>query len=181
MQDNNQNPDSDSVPAPAWDSSQLHLRTWLDDIAAWLPAQHANYSPLIEYGYVLTSQGSVAAYNLDHALHCRSRLLVAHTFDSPSPRNPVFAALGPTAPPNLQATTRQTRSQAQAAASTAGSAAPATAASVSALPARTPDEAKRYIVAPELVDASDRKMMTSILQTITCPAARRSYAISANR
>eukprot|EP00965_Chrysotila_dentata_P210684 6186034-Pleurochrysis_carterae.AAC.3 len=111
MQDNNQTSDSDSVSAPSWDSSQLHLRSWLDDVAAWLLAQHSNYSPLIEYGYVLTSQGSVAAYNLDHALHCRSRLLLAHTFDSPSPRNPVFATQGSTTPANLQVATRQTRSQ----------------------------------------------------------------------
>eukprot|EP00965_Chrysotila_dentata_P066666 2207230-Pleurochrysis_carterae.AAC.1 len=92
MQDNNASTDTDSVSQPAWDSSQLHLRPWLDDVAAWLPAQHANYSPLIEFGYVLTSQGSVAAFNLEHALHCRSRLLIAHSFDSPSPRNPIFAA-----------------------------------------------------------------------------------------
>eukprot|EP00965_Chrysotila_dentata_P156888 5184073-Pleurochrysis_carterae.AAC.1 len=108
MQDTNTNTESDSVSAPSWDSSQLHLRAWLDDVTTWLPAQHSNYAPLIEYGYVLTSQGSVAAYNMDHALHCRSRLLSAHTFDSPSPRNLVFATQGSVAPPNLQATTRQT-------------------------------------------------------------------------
>eukprot|EP00965_Chrysotila_dentata_P035345 1175887-Pleurochrysis_carterae.AAC.1 len=92
MQDNNASTDTDPVSQPVWDSSQLHLRPWLDDVAAWLPAQHSNYAPLIEFGYVLTSQGSVAAFNLEHALHCRSRLLIAHSFDSPSPRNPIFAA-----------------------------------------------------------------------------------------
>eukprot|EP00965_Chrysotila_dentata_P143074 4727900-Pleurochrysis_carterae.AAC.1 len=112
MQDTNLSTESDSVQAPSWDSSQLQLRAWLDDVAAWLPAQHSNYSPLIEYGYVLTSQGSVAAFNMEHALHCRSRLLSAHTFDSPSPLNPVFTSQGSVAPSNLQATTRQTRSQA---------------------------------------------------------------------
>eukprot|EP00965_Chrysotila_dentata_P064687 2144916-Pleurochrysis_carterae.AAC.1 len=60
MQDNNPHTDSNSVSLPSWDSSQLYLRQWLDDIAAWLPGQHSNYPPLIEYGYVLTSQGSVA-------------------------------------------------------------------------------------------------------------------------
>eukprot|EP00965_Chrysotila_dentata_P256920 6212716-Pleurochrysis_carterae.AAC.3 len=109
MQDNNQTSYSDSVSAPSWHSSQLHLRLWLDDVAAWLPAQHSKHSPLIEFEYVLTSQGNVAAYNLDHALHCRSRLLLAHIFDSPSPRNPVFATQGSTTPANLQATTRQAR------------------------------------------------------------------------
>eukprot|EP00965_Chrysotila_dentata_P041374 1372422-Pleurochrysis_carterae.AAC.1 len=67
MQDNNSHTESDSVPQPSWDSSQLYLRPWLDDIAAWLPGQHSNYSPLIEYGCVLTSQGSVAAFDMDHA------------------------------------------------------------------------------------------------------------------
>eukprot|EP00965_Chrysotila_dentata_P107149 3540648-Pleurochrysis_carterae.AAC.1 len=86
MQDNISNVDSDTISPPTWDSS--HLRPWLDDIAAWLPAQHSKYSPLIEYGHVLTSQGSVAAFDMEHALHCRFRLLLAHTFDSPSPRNP---------------------------------------------------------------------------------------------
>eukprot|EP00965_Chrysotila_dentata_P159069 5254787-Pleurochrysis_carterae.AAC.1 len=169
MQDNIPTPDPDSVSLPSWDSSQLHLRPWLDDIAAWLPAQHSNYSPIIEFGYVLTSQGSVAAYD---ALHCRSRLLVAHTFDNPSPRNPIFAAQGTTLPQNLQATARQTRSQAQsAAASTAtGTAAPAASggsvSSSGGLPPLTTDEAKRYIIAPELIEATDRKMMSHILQTI---------------
>eukprot|EP00965_Chrysotila_dentata_P066716 2208655-Pleurochrysis_carterae.AAC.1 len=72
MQDNNNSNDADTVSAPTWDSSQLYLRAWLDNIAAWLPSQHSNYAPLIEYGYVLTSQGSVAAYTLEHALPCRS-------------------------------------------------------------------------------------------------------------
>eukprot|EP00965_Chrysotila_dentata_P134768 4457893-Pleurochrysis_carterae.AAC.1 len=88
MQDNINTSDPDTVSPPSWDSSQLHLRPWLDDVASWLPAQHSNYSPLIEYGYVLTSQGSVATFDMDHALYSRSRLLVAHSFDSPSPRNP---------------------------------------------------------------------------------------------
>eukprot|EP00965_Chrysotila_dentata_P165398 5462145-Pleurochrysis_carterae.AAC.1 len=133
MQDDINNADTDSVSPLSWDSSQLHLRPWLDDIASWLPAQHSNYSPLIEYGYVLTSQGSVAAFDytfdIEHALHCRSRLLVAHTFDSPSPRNPVFSAQGTSLPPNLQATTRQTRSQ-TAAPTAASTAAPTAASSV---------------------------------------------------
>eukprot|EP00965_Chrysotila_dentata_P144787 4782254-Pleurochrysis_carterae.AAC.1 len=108
MQDNITSTDPVSVSLPSWDSSQLNLRPWLDDVAAWLPAQHPNYSPLIEYGYVLTSQGSVAAANLEHALHCRSRLLLPHSFDAPSPRNPVFTAQGTAPTPNLQSTTRQT-------------------------------------------------------------------------
>eukprot|EP00965_Chrysotila_dentata_P006093 199662-Pleurochrysis_carterae.AAC.2 len=70
---NTNTPDTDTVSVPFWKSSQLYLRARLDDLAIWLPAQHAKYSPLVEFGYVLTSQGGVAAYNVDHALHCRSR------------------------------------------------------------------------------------------------------------
>eukprot|EP00965_Chrysotila_dentata_P127392 4213007-Pleurochrysis_carterae.AAC.1 len=104
---------------------------------------------------------------MEHALHCRSRLLVAHTFDSPSPRNPVFSAQGTSRPPNLQATTRQTRSQTAAPTAILSTAAPAAASSVSGsgLPPLTSDESKRYIVAPEVIEATDRKMMTAILQT----------------
>eukprot|EP00965_Chrysotila_dentata_P076002 2511711-Pleurochrysis_carterae.AAC.1 len=58
---------------------------------------------------------------MDHALYCRSRLLVAHSFDWPSPRNPVFAATDTTQPANLQATSHRTRSQAQSAAATTAS------------------------------------------------------------
>eukprot|EP00965_Chrysotila_dentata_P137944 4562618-Pleurochrysis_carterae.AAC.1 len=65
MQENNNTTDIDTVLAPTRDSWQLYLRASLDDIAAWLPSQHSNYSPHVEYGYVLTSQGSVAAYTLD--------------------------------------------------------------------------------------------------------------------
>eukprot|EP00965_Chrysotila_dentata_P092034 3038552-Pleurochrysis_carterae.AAC.1 len=61
---------------------------------------------------------------MEHALHCRSRLLMPHSFDSPSPRNPVFTAAGGAQPANLQATTRQTRSQAQAATTASGTVAP---------------------------------------------------------
>eukprot|EP00965_Chrysotila_dentata_P154050 5091718-Pleurochrysis_carterae.AAC.1 len=186
MQDNIPSSDPDSVSLPSWDSSQLHLRPWLDDIAAWLPAQHSNHSPIIEFGCVLTSQGSVAAFNLDHALHCRSRLLVAHTFDNPLPRNPIFVAQGTALPQNLQATTRQTRSQAQTAATStaAGTGAPAASggsvSSSGGLPPLTTDEAKRYIIAPELIEATDRKMMSHILKTITCSAARRTYSQACN-
>eukprot|EP00965_Chrysotila_dentata_P067237 2225184-Pleurochrysis_carterae.AAC.3 len=164
MQDNNITTDTDSVSAPSWDSSQLHLRAWLDDVAAWLPAQHSNYSSPIEFGYVLTSQGSVAACNLEHALHCRSRLLSAHSFDSPSPRNPVFTMQGSIAPSNLQSTIRRF-----------GRFCPCVHSCIRyrlRFAALTADEFKRYIIAPELIDATDRKMMTAILQTITCQGSR---------
>eukprot|EP00965_Chrysotila_dentata_P055224 1832684-Pleurochrysis_carterae.AAC.1 len=66
--------DPDTVSKPSWDSSQLHMRTWLDDLAIWLPSQQSDYATLVEQGYVITSQGKVAVYDLDHALAIRSRL-----------------------------------------------------------------------------------------------------------
>eukprot|EP00965_Chrysotila_dentata_P244558 6206049-Pleurochrysis_carterae.AAC.1 len=89
--------------------------------------------------------------------------------------------MAPRGPPNLQATTRQTRLQTAAPTATS-TAAPAAASSVSGsgLPPFTADESKRYIVAPELIEATDRKMMTAILQTVTCTAARRSYSLASN-
>eukprot|EP00965_Chrysotila_dentata_P108554 3586108-Pleurochrysis_carterae.AAC.1 len=58
-----------------------------------------------------------------------TEILRINIYDSSSPRNPVFAALGSTAPVNLQSTTRQTSSQSQGAPAqaTATSAAPAAA------------------------------------------------------
>eukprot|EP00965_Chrysotila_dentata_P036561 1217018-Pleurochrysis_carterae.AAC.1 len=165
---------------PIWDSSQLYLRAWLDDLANWLPAQHSNYAPLVEFGYVLTSRGSVTASSLDHALHCRSRLLVA--FENPLPCNPVFTTQG------TQQTSRQTRSQTQAtsvpaaAGGTAAAPASATTGTVSGLPPLSTDKVKRYIIAPELIEATDRKLKTTIrlLGTFSCKAARRSYASACN-
>eukprot|EP00965_Chrysotila_dentata_P082983 2737722-Pleurochrysis_carterae.AAC.1 len=67
----NDSEDPESVSKPPWDSSQLHMRTWLDDFALWLPTQYADYASLVEHGYVFTSQGKVATYDLDHALAIR--------------------------------------------------------------------------------------------------------------
>eukprot|EP00965_Chrysotila_dentata_P072494 2395283-Pleurochrysis_carterae.AAC.1 len=87
----NESEDPESVSKPSWDSSQLHMRTWLDDLALWLPTQCADYASLVEHGFVLTSQGKVATYDLDHALAIRDRLQQVYTFDDPSPRVPTFA------------------------------------------------------------------------------------------
>eukprot|EP00965_Chrysotila_dentata_P037809 1257201-Pleurochrysis_carterae.AAC.1 len=72
---NDASTDTDTVSTPSWDSSQLFMRAWLDDLAAWLPTKNADFATLVEFGYVLTSQGKVATYDMDHAIHCRSRLV----------------------------------------------------------------------------------------------------------
>eukprot|EP00965_Chrysotila_dentata_P043150 1433211-Pleurochrysis_carterae.AAC.1 len=87
----NDSEDPDSVSKPSWDSSQLHMRTWLDDLALWLPTQLSDYATLVERGYVLTSQGKVATFDLDHALAIRDRLQPLYAFDNPSPLVPTFA------------------------------------------------------------------------------------------
>eukprot|EP00965_Chrysotila_dentata_P225721 6194941-Pleurochrysis_carterae.AAC.1 len=83
---NDASTDTDTVSTPSWDSSQLFMRAWLDDLAAWLPTKNADFATLVEFGYVLTSQGKVATYDMDHAIHCRSRLIKSYTYDDPSPR-----------------------------------------------------------------------------------------------
>eukprot|EP00965_Chrysotila_dentata_P049866 1653128-Pleurochrysis_carterae.AAC.1 len=69
---NDASPDTDTVSTPNWDSSQLYMRAWLDDLAAWLPTKNSDFATLVEFGYVLTSQGKVATYDMNHAIYCRS-------------------------------------------------------------------------------------------------------------
>eukprot|EP00965_Chrysotila_dentata_P027755 922459-Pleurochrysis_carterae.AAC.1 len=40
----------------------------------------------------------------------------------------------------------------------------------------TPDESKQFIFGPELIDAMDRKLVNAVIETMSSPAARRSYA-----
>eukprot|EP00965_Chrysotila_dentata_P134984 4464773-Pleurochrysis_carterae.AAC.1 len=186
----NDSEDPDSVSKPSLDFSQLHMRTWLDDLALWLPTQLSDYATLVEHGYVLTSQGKVATYDLDHALAIRDRLQPFHSFDDPSPRTPTFAFVAPSAAQAAAGTagTAGPQTSSQGPAGTSGApAATATSASVSLStapfciprpPPLTPDESKRCIFAPEMIDAIDRKMMNAILETIASQAARRTYSAS---
>eukprot|EP00965_Chrysotila_dentata_P069293 2289972-Pleurochrysis_carterae.AAC.1 len=108
---------------------------------------------------------------MELALHCRSRLLVAYNFDISSLRNPVFASQGAASLSNQQTSSRQTRSQThststQAAAPTAAPALPVPSVSPSGLPPHSTDEAIYHIVAPELVDATDRKMIVGDTSTV---------------
>eukprot|EP00965_Chrysotila_dentata_P158534 5236491-Pleurochrysis_carterae.AAC.1 len=93
----NESENPESASKPSWDSSQLHMRTWLDDLALWLPTQYADYASLVEHGFVLTSQGKVTTYDLDHALAIRDRLQQVYTSDDPSPRVPTFTFGTPSA------------------------------------------------------------------------------------
>eukprot|EP00965_Chrysotila_dentata_P014384 476800-Pleurochrysis_carterae.AAC.1 len=44
---------------PSWDASQVNLRAWLEDLFPWLQTRNQSYAPLIEKGYVNTTQGRV--------------------------------------------------------------------------------------------------------------------------
>eukprot|EP00965_Chrysotila_dentata_P029536 981961-Pleurochrysis_carterae.AAC.1 len=181
----NDSEDPDSVSKPSSDSSQLHMRTWLDDLALWLPTQLSDYATLVEHGYVLTSQGKVATFDLDHTLAIRDRLQPLRSFDDSSPRVPTFAFSTPSTTQAAAGTAGpQTRSQALSGASAAPAATAASASvslstvpgSIPRPPPLTPDESKRFIFAPEMIDAIDRKMMNAILETIASQAARRAYS-----
>eukprot|EP00965_Chrysotila_dentata_P178920 5908745-Pleurochrysis_carterae.AAC.1 len=54
-------------PKPSWDASQVTLRSWQKDIQPWLLTCSPLYTPLIENGYVITSQGCVVAASTEHA------------------------------------------------------------------------------------------------------------------
>eukprot|EP00965_Chrysotila_dentata_P063338 2099118-Pleurochrysis_carterae.AAC.1 len=101
------------------------MRTWLDDLAHWLPTQQSDYATLVEHGFIITSQGKVATYDLDHALAIRSRLQQLYTFDNPSPCVPNFG-FGTAGAPQTGAGAigPQTRSQAATGSSAAPAAAP---------------------------------------------------------
>eukprot|EP00965_Chrysotila_dentata_P121116 4005810-Pleurochrysis_carterae.AAC.1 len=59
MQSQNKEHSNVSATQPSWDSSQISIRAWVDDVLAWTPTCDQSYAPLIEHGYVLTSHGRV--------------------------------------------------------------------------------------------------------------------------
>eukprot|EP00965_Chrysotila_dentata_P050061 1658579-Pleurochrysis_carterae.AAC.1 len=73
---------------PSWDASQVNLRPWLEDLFPWLQTRNQSYAPLIEKGYVLTTQGRVVVTSNEHAEHMFFRLDPTYSFESPSPINP---------------------------------------------------------------------------------------------
>eukprot|EP00965_Chrysotila_dentata_P230549 6197834-Pleurochrysis_carterae.AAC.5 len=151
-----------------------------------MSTQLLDYATLVEHGFVITSQGKIATYDLDHALAIRDRLQPLYTFDDPSPRVPQFAFVtAGTAQTTAGVPGPQTRSQLLSGVGPAP-AAPATPATVSLTtvpgsiprpPPLTPDESKPFIFAPEVIDATYRKLMDAILETITSQAARRAYTL----
>eukprot|EP00965_Chrysotila_dentata_P212938 6187337-Pleurochrysis_carterae.AAC.1 len=59
MQPSAKDPVTVSISQPSWDSSQISIRAWVDDLLAWIPTCEQSFAPLIEQGYVLTSHGRV--------------------------------------------------------------------------------------------------------------------------
>eukprot|EP00965_Chrysotila_dentata_P021247 703526-Pleurochrysis_carterae.AAC.1 len=68
MQSTNKEPSAVSNPQPSWDSSQISIRAWVDDVLAWIPTCDQSFAPLIEHGYVLTSHGRVVVTSKEHAI-----------------------------------------------------------------------------------------------------------------
>eukprot|EP00965_Chrysotila_dentata_P023547 780520-Pleurochrysis_carterae.AAC.1 len=73
---------------PSWDASQVTIRPWLEDLQPWLSTCNPSYTPSIENGYVITSQGRVVVVFMEHAESVFFRLETTYTFDSPSPISP---------------------------------------------------------------------------------------------
>eukprot|EP00965_Chrysotila_dentata_P131919 4361270-Pleurochrysis_carterae.AAC.1 len=59
MQPSSKEPSSISTTQPSWDSSQISIRAWVDDVLTWIPTCDQSFAPLIENGYVITSHGRV--------------------------------------------------------------------------------------------------------------------------
>eukprot|EP00965_Chrysotila_dentata_P088210 2912795-Pleurochrysis_carterae.AAC.1 len=133
----NDSEDPKTVSKPSWDSSQLHMRT-------------------------TCVRGSMTSLYgcLRNLLTTRHSLNTVYSFDDPSPRVPTFAFGGPSGVQAAAGTPGpQTRSQALSGA-IAAPPATATSASVSLTastvprpPPLTPDESKRFIFAPEMIDS----------------------------
>eukprot|EP00965_Chrysotila_dentata_P194895 6176658-Pleurochrysis_carterae.AAC.1 len=70
MQPSTKEPLTVSTFQPSWDSSQISIRAWVNDVLAWAPTCDQYFARLIEQGYVLTSHGHVVATQ-QRACHCR--------------------------------------------------------------------------------------------------------------
>eukprot|EP00965_Chrysotila_dentata_P158205 5226611-Pleurochrysis_carterae.AAC.1 len=68
MQPSSKEPSSVSSTQPSWDSSQISIRAWVDDVLTWIPTCDQSFAPLIENGYVITSHGRVVVASKEHAI-----------------------------------------------------------------------------------------------------------------
>jgi transposase InsO family protein len=172
-------PSTDSViPTPSWNSTQLTMRIWLDDLIAWLPTKSPSYATLLEHGYVI-NHGKVAVADAAQALQIATGTDTVYSIEAPSPRlisrgRPAPSATSTTTPSVLQTTTGQP----QPAASAPTPVAPTTS-TPSIPPTPLPSDLKdRFVIAPELIASYDRTLLETILSTINCVASRKSYALS---
>eukprot|EP00965_Chrysotila_dentata_P245664 6206698-Pleurochrysis_carterae.AAC.3 len=95
-----------SSTQPSWDSSQISIRAWLDDVHAWIQTCDQSYAPLIEHGYVLPSHGRVVVASKDHATAVYHRIYTPYSLHSPSPLDPVFNLSVASLPAAVRARTR---------------------------------------------------------------------------
>ena len=90
-------PSTDSViPTPSWNSTQLTMRIWLDDLIAWLPTKSPSYATLLEYGYVI-NHGKVAVADAAQALQIATGTDTVYSIEAPSPRLTSHSRLVPSA------------------------------------------------------------------------------------
>eukprot|EP00965_Chrysotila_dentata_P181385 5986887-Pleurochrysis_carterae.AAC.1 len=70
------------------------MRTWLDDLVAWLPTKSPSYATLLEHGYVI-NQGKVAVADTAQALQIATGTDNVYSIEAPSPRLPSRGRLLP--------------------------------------------------------------------------------------
>eukprot|EP00965_Chrysotila_dentata_P114890 3797309-Pleurochrysis_carterae.AAC.1 len=110
---------------PSWDCSHITIRSWADELLTWLPTENASYAPLIEQGYIVTTQGRVVVANANHAIAVCHRIFNPYPLHAPSPIDPHYDLTISTLPPAVQTRTRAAAAQAAATAA-GGSSQPAT-------------------------------------------------------
>eukprot|EP00965_Chrysotila_dentata_P052436 1739551-Pleurochrysis_carterae.AAC.1 len=157
---------------PSWDCSHITIRAWADELLTWLPTENASYAPLIEHGYIVTTQGRVVVANHNHAIAVCHRIFNPYPLHAPSPTDPHYDLTISTLPPAVQTRTRAAAAQAAATAA-GGSTQPTTL----TLPS---DQADRFIVSPEMLANVDRQLMESILRTMDSLATRQFYRNQCN-
>eukprot|EP00965_Chrysotila_dentata_P015946 527896-Pleurochrysis_carterae.AAC.1 len=106
MQPSAKDPVTVSITQPSWDSSQISICAWVDDLLAWIHTCDQFFAPLIEQGYVLTSHGRVVVASKEHAIAVYHRIYSPYPLHSPSPLKPTFNLAIASLPAAVRAHTR---------------------------------------------------------------------------
>eukprot|EP00965_Chrysotila_dentata_P189352 6173273-Pleurochrysis_carterae.AAC.2 len=142
----------------SWDSSQISIRAWVDDVLAWIPSCEQSFAPLIEHGYVLTSHGRVIVTSKEHAIAVYPRICTPYSLHSPSQLEPTFNLSIASLPAAIRARTRSATSADASSAPTSLT-----------LPTEPSDH---YVISPEILANVDQQLMETILKTVESVATR---------